>query len=158
MTLTLIISGGLVNLDNQHAEAGPLLQRRPAGEQEVAEGVRGQGERGLQEIPCARHGEGEAESAGGSHQVPGGETPAGQTRLLLPGQGGGHQQGAKPSQAQRREEFHSRELREETRARSRPHILRVHRLRAEGDRRLGQSQRLERNHDMEVLLRQVSAL
>ena len=84
MTLTLIISGGLVNLDNQHAEAGPHLQRRPAGEQEVAEGVRRPGERGLQEVPGAVLRAGETESPGDGHEVPGCETPRGQTRLLLP--------------------------------------------------------------------------
>ena len=41
-------SGCLLHLDYEHVEAGPDLQLGPAREQEVAEGVRGQGERGIQ--------------------------------------------------------------------------------------------------------------
>ena len=83
MELTEMMTGCLLYLDHQHAQAGPGLQCGPTREQEVAEGVRGPGERGIQEVPGAGLREGETEGPGDGYEVPGGETPRGQTGLFL---------------------------------------------------------------------------
>ena len=74
-------------MDHEHAATGPELQRGPAGEQAVAEGVRGAGERGLQEVSGAGHREGAEAGPGHRHQVPRGQASHGQARLLIPRQG-----------------------------------------------------------------------
>ena len=74
-------------MDHEHAAAGPELQRGSAREQAVAEGVRGAGERGLQEVSGAGHREGAEAGPGHRHQVPRGQASHGQARLLIPRQG-----------------------------------------------------------------------